>query len=215
MATHSLLMIGKPAKAVLPALMLALKDQDGYVRLYAVYAVGEIGPDAKAAIPVLSQGVKTGSLGAEAILAIAEMGTDSVPVLMDFLADKDERVRLAAVKGLGLNGVGAKAALPKLRNLITTVEGLIKVHTALSLWQIDSDKAVALETLDWGAKQLDAETRVGAIKAIGQMGVVAAEKEKLLKSLMHDQSAEVRAAAALALYRVTKMPQESAFEKRC
>ena len=50
---------GDPAaKGAVPALIVALKDKNGRVRLSAVHALGRIGPAAKAAVPALTKALK-------------------------------------------------------------------------------------------------------------------------------------------------------------
>jgi len=52
-AALALSLMGREAKAAVPALIRALKDKDFFVRFYVVQALGRIGPDAKDAMPFL------------------------------------------------------------------------------------------------------------------------------------------------------------------
>ncbi|MBD2472408.1 HEAT repeat domain-containing protein [Nostoc sp. FACHB-145] len=72
--------IGKDA---VPALIIALKDEDTDVRSSAANALGNIGKDAKSA----------------------------VPTLITLLKDKDDNVRSKAVNALGNIGIDAVSAL--------------------------------------------------------------------------------------------------------
>jgi HEAT repeat protein len=55
--------IGPEARAALPALIAALGDRDSNVRLWAVKALGELGPAAVTAVPSLRRMAKDEFLG--------------------------------------------------------------------------------------------------------------------------------------------------------
>jgi HEAT repeat protein len=110
---------------------LLKREKDPATRLVAVTALGEIGPPAKAAIPVLldvqkssppmpkvtdPQGVRKAVL--EALAKIEADPKDFVPLLIDAAKkDRDTAVRSTAVKTLGQLGPAAKAAIPALTDL--------------------------------------------------------------------------------------------------
>jgi HEAT repeat protein len=91
-AHDALAEIGKQA---VPALAVALKDENRSMRTYATYTLRDIGPDAEAA----------------------------VPALIDALKDHALSVRIGTADALGSIGPRAKAAIPALREALKTATG--------------------------------------------------------------------------------------------
>src|SRR5699024_2971357 len=102
------------AADLVPALTDALKDSDNTVRGLAADALGEIGPDAKAALPMLLKMLTdaNASVRARAAFALGGVGAnaeETAPALAHLIKDKDDDVRLNAVSALA--EVGGKDAL--------------------------------------------------------------------------------------------------------
>jgi HEAT repeat protein len=82
----------------------------------AARSLGIIGPEASGAVSALGRALrdKEGQVCFEVTLALARIGKDSVPVLIQALRDSDPEVRQAARSGLNLLGPDAEAAVPDL-----------------------------------------------------------------------------------------------------
>ena len=97
------------------------KDKDGDVRLYAAWALGEFGPDAKTAVPAImvllkdkDQDIRRAAIG-----ALGEIGPEAktaIPSLIALL--KDSAIRREATKALGKMGAEAASAVPPLTDLL-------------------------------------------------------------------------------------------------
>ena len=85
---------GPKAWEAAPALTEALQDSDKSVRVAAAYALGEIGPDAEAAVPALEAMRADRTDG---LLSGAAAGSGRLPVtrFQDRPVDRDRRVRAA------------------------------------------------------------------------------------------------------------------------
>ena len=72
------------------------------IRAEAANALGNLGPEAKVAIPQLTQALKdpNKTVRGKAARALVEAGPEAVPALIDSLKDKDESVRDFAVSAL-------------------------------------------------------------------------------------------------------------------
>jgi hypothetical protein len=104
----------KSARAV-PALVAAFREKNfGFL---AASALGDIGPNAKAAVPVLRTALPTAKdydklTIAEALWKIERNAPLVVPPLIELLNDKYGPLRVAAARILGRIGTPAKAAVP-------------------------------------------------------------------------------------------------------
>jgi hypothetical protein len=110
---------------VLPALTAALDDQDEYVQLKALEALGKIGPEAREAVPKLVERARDwrnyvhadsftaalGRMGDAGVQGLARLLTEEVSI--DVTHDHFE-YRVAAIKTLASLGKGARAAVPAL-----------------------------------------------------------------------------------------------------
>ncbi|MFM7148831.1 MAG: HEAT repeat domain-containing protein [Gemmataceae bacterium] len=98
-----------------------LTSSDNEERRRAATELGELGKEAKPALPALIQATKDQDryvrrFVAQAIGAIGPDAKDAVPALSDLLADEKPQVREAAVKALGKMGPAAIPALNKALN---------------------------------------------------------------------------------------------------
>ena len=145
-AAAELAKLGPKAKAAIPALGRALDDPNSKVcnevalalgpmgkdgvpplveflksksknREFAAKALGEIGPNAKAAIPVLGKLVDDSDemLQSAATTALHNLGPEArLPALIGSLRDKNVEMRAKAARALGTMGPEAKSAIPAL-----------------------------------------------------------------------------------------------------
>jgi HEAT repeat protein len=139
-ALSSLAEFGPGAKAAVPALVHALTNPkevlsgepqwvhpqygekiaaDVVLRRKLTYALSQIGPEAKAAVPALAQAVSDPDfhVRGNAVRALGAIGPDAaaaVPDLIKALSDPESEIRKAAATALGKIGPRAKEAIPAL-----------------------------------------------------------------------------------------------------
>ncbi|MFH1830342.1 MAG: HEAT repeat domain-containing protein [Pseudomonadota bacterium] len=89
--------LGEIGPAAVPALIEMLKDPNWLVRSAAAFALGEIGPGAKAAFPALIATLKDKEVDRRAVQALVQIGPAAVPALFAALKDKDVRSFAASV----------------------------------------------------------------------------------------------------------------------
>jgi HEAT repeat protein len=162
--------LGPGARAAVPALIEALRDQNPTVRFQAAISLGCIGPEAKAAVPALIGTLKDGVFFVRGwtAFALGEIGTEAeqaVPVLVEGLKNAHERefVRRQIASALARIGPNAVSAL--------------------------------VETLTHSSEL----ARLGAVLALHQIGPSARAAAPALMKLLSDPIDFVRAAAAAAL----------------
>lgn len=192
---RSLWQLDEPVPSFLPTLIKLVEsselkpyssnEADGaawerYAVRQAMSLLAEIGPESKAALPVLMKAALSKQLGA----------------------------KLAAVEALGAIGPEARPALDVLATALhdPSVEAIPFSHTSSS---VSSEAATALQrigppsinVLIDGTHDEDSEIRVSAVSVLGHLAARPAEVVPLLVTLLDDDDEAVRAHAAVALGR--------------
>jgi HEAT repeat protein len=210
-AANALWLIGGDARATaVPALSAALADDRSEdVRLAAVGALGQMGPDAAQAVDQLAKALSdTDSAAVRTLAAIVlrdlgPAGKKAVPALAKALrGDRDKDVRLAALAALSQMGAeGAKEWKAVADALHDTESPAVRAAAAEVLGAFGSDAKEAVPDLgralrDDGEK----EVRLSAAAALGRMGPDAAGAVGALAGALGDKEpAAVRVAAAEVL----------------
>lgn len=104
-------------------------------RKCAIVRLGELGPEAKDAVPHLVGLISCGDWRvrvelAEALVQIGTVSDHVVPGLLDLLWDDSAYVRFAAVKAVGQLGEDASVAVPRLSALLEDPDGEISATSA-------------------------------------------------------------------------------------
>jgi HEAT repeat protein len=147
-AIQVLAQFGATAKAALPDLIgLWNQDQSG-LRFNLMGAMGEMGVEAKAALPKIKQELKSSVVSyriaaAQALWKIDRNAELAVPVLIDALGnDRPEFwARAEAAAELGKIGPQARAAIPRLRELSADTDAAVRKAAKEALAKITGDPA--------------------------------------------------------------------------
>src|SRR5262249_46399239 len=101
-------------------LIKRLKDKDVDVRSGAAFALGELGEEAKEAVPALIQALQDADRNARfwSAEALGKIGAPAVPALAEALKDKNAGVRYGAAYALAKMGAEAKAAVGALSDAL-------------------------------------------------------------------------------------------------
>ena len=115
------------AEALLPILMAGLHDNDFMNRDTACMFVGGIGPKAHAAIPtllnLLDDETETVRCSAsEAVGRVSGNWSHAIEIGLTLIQNSDSLIRIVGAEHFEALGVEAKAALPRLRELLAAVE---------------------------------------------------------------------------------------------
>lgn len=119
-AAQALGKMGIVVEGVIPALCLALKDEDRFVRWFAGNSLKELGANA-----------------AEAAIELGEVG----------LHDNNPDVRRKALSALGAMGENAAPAISHLRDGLTHQDGLVRIESANALGEIGKQAMEAIPDL--------------------------------------------------------------------
>ncbi|HMF17130.1 MAG TPA: HEAT repeat domain-containing protein, partial [Gemmataceae bacterium] len=206
-AVEAVSKMGQPA---VPALIEALENTDHVVRNHAAQALGEIGADAKAAIPGLKKlmlaedAAEKGTLNLAAD-ALGKIGKDAIGALNDALKDNRENVRVVSLAALGR--VGAPA-VPALVDALGDKRVDVRRMAAQVLMPMRiSDKMVVLG-LTFALKDQDDQVRNSSYNALQWLGVGAKPAAPHLQKFLSDPNFQTRNFAFHLLRNMGENPAE-------
>ncbi len=193
-------------------------DEDKQQCRRAAQALGEIGPNAKDAIPLLVQALQSPSLEVRgfAVDALGRIGLGAqveaqaaVPAIIAEVDLPKEHINYAALadfrrlaaRALGRIGIGATAAVPVLEKALQNEDPLYRVQAALALWKIASHPQ-AVPALQAAFKLNDPEAAFEAILALGQIDPGAKAAAPDLVTALEHEDPDVRRAAADVLVKL-------------
>lgn len=185
------------ARAAVAKLIERLEDSNEQVRLMTVYALGEMGPTAQAAIPKLLKNHAGPSLSFDKAAAwarrrISPGGEPEPPAPV-------ERSTVEELVAVG------RGSIPELLARLQDPDSTDRYEIQQGLRQIDLDWATspvaqaALPGLMKGLAHTEAKARAGAALALGAMGIAARESLPALIERLDDMDERVRASARIAL----------------
>ena len=147
--------IGPAAVEAVPALIIALGDEEVYVRATAASALGNIGPVAKDSIPALLgrlgdyvQGAPDGeAVGLNAAYALSRIGPEALPGVIEALKQDDWKVRLCAAHSLGMFRPAPNNAVSALITALHDDHELVRYCAVVSLGEVGSAAREAIPLL--------------------------------------------------------------------
>jgi eukaryotic-like serine/threonine-protein kinase len=202
-----------PAPAV-PAevveLMAGLEARDANARWKAAEALGNMGGQARAAVPAL-----IGLLGdqqevvrwrtAEALGKIGPDAARAVPALIRTLSGSGLAPTEAA-KALGRIGPPARESVPALATGLGSSDVYFRREIAKALARMGGDAAPAVPALTGALRDKDKVVRLEAVKALGRVGGAARAAVPALTAATRDSDDLVKRAAVQALEQVQSAP---------
>jgi HEAT repeat protein len=175
-AMRALSSIAEGGVEVVPALTAALKERDA--RYWACVALGEIGPQAKAAVPGLIEVLSDDrpEVRLQATIALGEIGPDAKPAagaLVKLVNDPFESVQASAIFALGrLGDSSAESALAKVES---STNPLLHMLATWALAKIDhnDEKRIndAIQRLVTGLGDKNRDVAHMAAKALADLEV--------------------------------------------
>jgi HEAT repeat protein len=177
----------------------------------AAQALGQIGPAAKDAVPLLVQAIQSPSLEvrSSAIDALGRMGPHAAQAVPAIIKEVDlpknhinyaplAQFRRLAARALGRIGPQAKEAVPVLKQALENEDPVYGIEAALSLWRIAQyEKTVSfLESVIQGN---DPVAAYEAVMALSEMGPEAKAAVGTLVAALKHKDPDVRRAAARIL----------------
>jgi HEAT repeat protein len=150
--TAAVLALERIGQVAMPALILALKDQNALLRLGAVHALGRFVPGAKEATNALKEALKDPDNDVRVGAANALMRVpgqrlkEAMPGLIKSLRDPEASIRWGASIVLGSIGPEAKAAIPTLMQLLNDPDEAVRTGVGEALTKIGQATVPALSS---------------------------------------------------------------------
>jgi len=161
--------------------------------------------------PLLAEVLRTADAEsrAEAARLLAELGPETVPLLVPALDDPDPGVRRAAAWALEYIGVDRDGAVERLRLALEDSSDEVRVMAAGALGDLGEPTETVLPVLTAGLSSPDAFVRGAAVHRIGGLGLAAAGARPRLIEALSDPDEGVRRAVAEALGETGQAPEEA------
>ena len=168
-------------------------------RYWAILALGEAGPKAKAATNDLAKFVasKEPEYRMQALITLGEIGPDAMsaaPAIIKALGDEQMSVRYAATFALGK--IGAKEAVGPITKQLDSKDNFLKMVSAWSLAKISpKDTATvdtALKMLVDALKDPDKHVRAAAARGLFELNLPREQVLPVLSELLADKDPVVR-----------------------
>jgi HEAT repeat protein len=141
----------EPFFETIPLLNGALEDREDKVMELAAALLGNLGPDAKRAVPVLVKQLanqrRAGFAREEAARALGKIGVFDQKVAWALVIagqSQDRPLQCAAISTLGRGGIACKDGIPMLTNFLKSGDPLLRCLAYESLRRIDATKVAGL-----------------------------------------------------------------------
>jgi HEAT repeats len=186
-AIWTLKSIGPGARAAVPTLLKFLHRSGVEVGDVAI-TLARIGPGEKI-VPELVQAIRTENSHKLALIeALAKIGPEAVPALVEFLGKNDATVREVAADQLAGMGPSAKTAVPALLPLLKDKDPKVRLAAAQALWEIEKHKAIARPLAEIVVRPMGFwETVKDAARTLKAMGPAAREALPLLLEFLRNR----------------------------
>ncbi|HSU53293.1 MAG TPA: HEAT repeat domain-containing protein [Candidatus Dormibacteraeota bacterium] len=138
-----------------------------------VLAFKALGPLASPAIPELRQVIQVSNSPSwiEAVQALAAIGAEAVPVLLEFVNQLDDwHLQTVLIEGFGTMGSTAREAIPAIIECATFPDPRVRYAAVYALAGMTEDADAVLPTLLKAIEDADAMVRRTAVRAIGRFG---------------------------------------------
>jgi HEAT repeat protein len=187
-----------------PGLVNFLKDPASTKRAWAASRLGQIGPDARAAVGPLVASLKDSDPAvrknaAEALESIGSLAQSQLPALIALLNDPDKDVQIAAIRAIKTMGAEAEEAVPALCKALKHPEESVRKKVVNTLANLGPAARAAVPDLAQALKDKSPGVRVEAAVALGKMGTDAAPARKELGEAIRDSQPEVTLNALSAI----------------
>lgn len=210
-ACDALAAIGPGADMAVEQLANAAKSQQLALRWHAISALGDIGPTAKSAAPVLisSLGDADPQVRFSAEQSLIKMGKAVVPALMEGL--KNEKLHAVVSPVVAAIGPDASAAVPALAAMIRSKDPEIRREAILALAAIGPDARSTVPEMIKLLEDPQSTNRPAAAYALGRLGAKEAVPA-LKKALVEKEIPVLHLAAAWALLQIDPSNDQYATE---
>jgi len=205
--------LGRIGGDAVPALVKALESGDQQTQRAAVQALGQIGPDAAAAVPTLLKMLTAPDRSGSRQMvqfALQRIGPAVAPELAKLLIAEETAVRRAAAEALQRFGGDARSALPALEKAAADEDLIVRRVAALTAFRAGSRSESVVRVLADGLKSDDVNLRREATQLFAGFWPLPDPVLDGLKRSLDDTDGMVRVNAAAALARSDAAAEDAA-----
>jgi HEAT repeat protein len=194
---------------VVPALAVALNDEDEAVRLLAAASLRRMRVSQEKALQSCGQQLKDCPCAAT---ALARFGPRALPALLVALEAEDAATRAKAARTLSGMGEAAAPAVPALSEAMHDADPEVRLAVAKAVWNITGQTEEVVPALarllkrKWPAAPDATEVRrqflQGVIEALGRIGTPATAALPMLLEKTRDENRHVRESAVRAVRQI-------------
>ena len=162
----------EPTAESVPSLSRALAHTDGYVRGFAAWSLGNLGPAAREAVPAMVEALgpdDTANVVAAALARIGPAAAEAVPALVADLRGPDPGRRWRAARTLGRIGPPAESAVTELAAALRDPNEAVRTHAARALGRIGPGAMPAAADLQRATGDSDPGVRAEARQALERL----------------------------------------------
>ncbi len=171
-------------------------------RWLATHAFTILGSAAKSAAPKLVALLDDKQTSYTAAIALGGIGDESIPLLIESLANKNACARESAARVLGLFGAKAQSAIPALIKCTKDSDSSIRGFATFSLGQIGKEPDIVVPVLANNLQDQNRSTRINAVYALGRFGSKAKSTVPVLLKAMEENDSDFREIATRALQEI-------------
>ena len=153
-------------------LVAALPNADAYVSAFAAWSLGNLGGDAKEAVPDLVRALareETNAVVAGALARVGPAAAEAVPALVEALRSENADRRWRAARTLGRIGPPAAAAVPALTGALVDPQATVRQHAARALGRLGPAALSAAADLQRATGDSDEQVRREAKQALDRL----------------------------------------------
>lgn len=206
-AADALRKIGDNSAPVIDALALGLKDEVVVCRAYCALALWQLGKERQSALRILEESLDANHAAADLtriLNRLARWETDDKPPLEgrleSLLTHRDLRIRIYAAGCLWTISQSQTQAMPVLLDALENGNDSEKSLAADRLaWMGEAGIEAAALLVQTVKSQPDGRAKYSAIKALGKMGMAAADAIPVLRKELFHPSAQVQILAYEAI----------------
>ena len=165
--------IGEAARASVPQMIVMFKDDDSLVYEPARLGLANFGVIAVPALIDLLRDPDNRAAAAAVLGDIGPEAEAAVPALARALEDSDDDVRRTSADALGDIGPAAEAAVPALARALDDTDASVRSNAATALGDLGPVARAAVPALVRALRDGDPDTRWASAEALGEIGVAS------------------------------------------
>ena len=167
-------------------LVKQLQDPDWDIRMEAATALGNLGPEAKPALPYLVVALKdpvptVRMKAVDALMFMRAAAAEAAPLLLPMLEDADELVRISVVVALPRVTAPPSLTTPVLKKMLSDNAWRVRRQAAIELIQMKAEVPAAIPVLREASKDPVIIARLTALAVLG--GVVEPPERKAIAAM--------------------------------